>query len=127
MNILILDIKKENPFEKMEFWLDLKIDGKKFLDNSNAAVFDELENSLNGNGEFLIFTCNCGIADCAGWKKITVKHEIGKVIWSFKYGNENFIFEFDFASYRNEIEKIRLEINQNKIKLQPDLIMDPEP
>ncbi|MCA6423652.1 MAG: hypothetical protein IM568_12690 [Flavobacterium sp.] len=126
MNILKLDVKKEKTFEKEEMWLDLKIDEKKFLDNSSAAVFEELENSLDGNGEFLIFTCNCGVADCAGWKKVIVKHETGNVIWTFEYGSK-YLFEFDFKSYRNEIEKVRIEINKNKIKLQPDFIMDPEP
>jgi len=130
MNILELDTKVELNGTEKEFWLNLKIDGEEFLkridSDLNAAIFDELENSLNGDNHYLIFTCACGIADCGGWEKTHVKHLMGKTIWTFEYCDEKYNFEFDSQFYKGEIERMRFELNKNKLKLKPDFIMDPE-
>lgn len=125
MNILGLNIQEVISLGKRKYWLILKIDGKPFLDKSNTTVFNELENSLNKNGDFLIFTCSCGIADCGGWEKVKVDHIDEKVIWTFKH-NFDFTFEFDLISYKSEIEKVRSEIVKNKIVLEPEFVLYPE-
>ena len=120
MNILELDIKEEFNGEEKEFWLNLKIDGEEFLkriDNDlNAAVFEELENSLKGDEDYLIFTCSCGIADCGGWEKVNVKHQDGKTIWFFEYKNVKYSFEFDTQFYQGEITRMKFEMNLSKFK-----------
>lgn len=130
MNRLDLDIKEVLNGTQKELWLNLKIDGEEFLKKMdrdlNAAVFEELEDSINGNDDYLIFTCACGIADCGGWKKVEVRHEIGKTIWTFEYDDEKFNFEFETEFYRGEIERMRFELNKSKLKLEPHFIVDPE-
>lgn len=130
MNLLELDTKEEISSNKKEFWLNLKIDGEEFLkridSNLNAAIFEELENSLIGDNNYLIFTCSCGVADCGGWNKINVKHENQKIIWKFDYNDQKYFFEFNTLFYKDEIERMRFEINKNKLTLQPEFIMDPE-
>lgn len=130
MNILELDIKEEFNGEEKEFWLNLKIDGEEFLkriDNDlNAAVFEELENSIKGDEDYLIFTCSCGIADCGGWEKVNVRHHDGKTIWFFEYKNVKYSFEFDTQFYQGEIARMKFEMNLSKFKFKPEFIIFPE-
>ena len=130
MNLLELGIKEELNGNEKEFWLNLKIDGEEFLkridSDLNAAIFEELENSLNGDNEYLIFTCACGIADCGGWKKTYVKHLLEKTTWTFEYNDVKYNFEFDPQFYKGEIERMRFELNKSKLKLKPEFIIDPE-
>ncbi|RXR22625.1 hypothetical protein [Flavobacterium stagni] len=130
MNSLELDIKEELNGNEIEFWLNLKIDGEEFLKridkDLNAAIFEELENSLKGDNEYLIFTCECGVADCGGWKKTKVKHLEGKTTWIFDYNDVKYNFEFDAQLYKNEIDRMRIELNKSKLKLKPEFILDPE-
>lgn len=130
MNILELDIKEEFYGNEKEFRLNLKIDGKEFLkcidSDLNAAIFEELEDSLNEDNDYLIFTCSCGVADCGGWEKIQVKHVMGKTIWTFEYSDEKYYFEFDSQFYKREIERMRFKLDKTKLKLQPEYIIDPE-
>lgn len=130
MNLLELDIKEKHIGKNKEYWLNLKIDGDEFLNrinsNLNIAVFDELERSLIEDNAYLIFTCSCGIADCGGWKKVQVNHIDKKIIWKFRYGVSDYFFEFDALFYIGEVERMRFELNNKKLKLQPEFIMPPE-
>ncbi len=126
MNVLELDIKNiEN-----EYWLELSIDSTEFLKNidpeSNAVSFEELVNSLNGNGEYLIFTCSCGVADCGGWQEVKVSHHDQKIKWEFEYAQQHYMFEFVNSFYKGEIERMRFEIDRKGIQLEPKFIIKPE-
>jgi hypothetical protein len=130
MNSIELDIKEKFEINERELWLNVKIDGEEFLrridNNLNAAIFEEIENSLTGNGEYLIFTCSCGVADCGGWKKVKIVHLQSKITWTFDYDDFQYYFEFDTQNYNSEIVKMRLKITENQLRFQPEFIMDPE-
>lgn len=130
MNLLELEIKEDIESSLNDFWLKLNIDGSEFLDrfdtSINAVFFEELVNSLQGNGAYLIFTCSCGIADCGGWDKIDVKHVEDKVLWKFDYANQHFQFEFDQLYYKGEIERMQFELNLQKTVLEPKYVIEPE-
>ncbi|MBA3683362.1 MAG: hypothetical protein H0W73_19685 [Bacteroidetes bacterium] len=128
MNTLSLDIGTEADSEKPT--LLLYIDGNEFreilLDNSNAVFFYNLVESLNGTGEYLIFTCVCGVADCGGWDKVKVTHNDNKIIWVFSFNEKQHIFIFSLDIYKNEIYKMQERIDTKKTILQPQFATDPE-
>jgi len=126
MNTIELDIKKDGG----EYCLKLIIDSNEFLNNIdvdlNAIVLDELNESLKGDGAYLIFTCSCGVADCGGWDKVQVKYEEDSVKWKFAYNERKYEFEFEHMFYKGEIERILFEVEKRKIKLSPQYITHPE-
>jgi len=130
VNSFELGISDFKNLDETEFRLIVKIDGQEFLsllnNDSDAIILTELEKSLTGKGEYLIFICSCGIADCGGWEKVKVEHLNGKIVWDFEFDDKDFNFEFEFNQYKNEIERIRFEVNQKKLKLSPQFIIYPE-
>lgn len=126
MNLLQLDIKQD----EQDYYLKLLIDDKEFLeaidDELNVAIFTELERSSYGNGEYLMFNCSCGVADCGGWDKIKVSHNDGIVSWNFEYDDKNYDIKFDLNFYRGEIERFKFELDRRKLILQPEHIIEPE-
>lgn len=128
MNKLTLDIGTET--DSNDPTLLLFIDGIEFRkiisDNSNAAVFYTLVNSSKETGDYLIFTCVCGVADCSGWDKVQVVHNDRKVTWTFSFDNKQHIFTFAIDNYKDEISKIQQQIDAKKIILQPQFTTDPE-
>lgn len=94
----------------------------------SLLVFEELEKSMKGSGEFLIFTSVSGIADSGGWQYIEVKHNNSSVLWNFQRDNENFIFTFDKTLYIQEISKIKMELSKldKTITLEPSYVIFPE-
>lgn len=128
MNELTLDIGTET--DSNDPTLLLYIDGTEFrriiLDNSNAAFFPNLADSANESGDYLILTCECGIADCGGWDKVHVVHKDNVISWTFSFNNKQFEFQFDKANYDTEIQKMQTRIDTEKIILQPQFATDPE-
>jgi hypothetical protein len=96
--------------------------------NDALVVLDELKNSLNGNGKYLIFTDASGIADDGGWVGVDVKYDEKFVYWDFFVGDEKFKLTFDSDSYRSEIEKILVRIANlpSEIELEPSQVVFPE-
>tara|TARA_B100000674_G_C37826030_1_gene908138 strand:- start:44 stop:463 length:420 start_codon:yes stop_codon:yes gene_type:complete len=126
LNTLELDIKTEDK----ENYLVVKIDGEDFLnkiapDNTQASFFPALLESSNKNGDFLIFTCSCGIADCGGWELIKVKHNNQETTWTFNY-EKDFQFSFDTEMYKGEIKRLEFELKNKNITLQPEHVIEPE-
>lgn len=127
MNLLELDIREEPEDLKKTYWIKLKVDGVElFMDRSDAVYFEELYKSSKSSGEFLIFTCSCGVADCGGWEKINVTQSNGKVNWSFRRCQKNIQLEFDTLFYVGEIERLKFEIDLKKIVLEPQGVIFPE-
>ncbi len=128
MNKLTLDIG--HTTDTNEPTLLLYIDGTEFrriiLDNSNAAFFPNLADSAKESGDYLILTCECGVADCGGWDKVHVVHSDNTISWTFTYNDKNFSFQFGKNNYADEIRKIQARIDSEKLVLQPQFAADPE-
>ena len=128
MNKLTLDIGQTS--DTNEPTLLLYIDGTEFrriiLDNSNAAFFPNLADSAVESGDYLILTCECGVADCGGWDKINVVHNDNKVTWSFNFNDKQHVFTFSVDNYKDEIAKMQQRIDKEKIILQPQFAIDSE-
>jgi hypothetical protein len=123
MNKLTLDIGRT---DENELTLLLYIDDTEFrriiLDNSNAAFFPNLADSLKGSGDYLILTCECGVADCGGWDKVHVIHD-GNTI---SFNDKEFNFKFDKNNYADEVQKMQTRIDAGDLVLQPQFATDPE-
>ncbi|MCE3229306.1 MAG: hypothetical protein K0S32_3857 [Bacteroidetes bacterium] len=126
-NRLTLDL---GHFAENGLTLLLYIDGVEFrrilFDESNAAVFPNLLESLKRSGDYLIFTCSCGIADCGGWEKIKVVHNNNMVTWTFNYARQEHIYKFKLDNYKTEIQRIQKRIESEKLELEPKNVIGPE-
>jgi hypothetical protein len=108
MNSFKLNIKNDGNPGVPEYYIKLKVDGDEFLkqidEDFNVVFFEELVESGQDSGKFLIFTCSCGSVDFGGCDYVKVSHESDKIIWDFNY-EKAFHFEFNIDSYKKEIEK----------------------
>lgn len=122
MNELTLDITDAN--DTHEATLLLYIDSKVFLgtvtNHGSAAFFPGLADSAKESGSYLIFTCECGVAGCAGWDKVQVTHTGDTISWTGSYNKAAFSFVFDKHSYVTEVQKMQTRIDTEKIILQPE-------
>ena len=129
MNSFELDIKDNRNPVNPEYYLHLKIDGDDFLkqidEEFNAVVFKALQKSTVHSGQYLIFTCWCGVADCGGWDYVKVTHESEKITWDFYY-EQNFHFEFPIDHYKAEIARIEFERGNRELTLEPNNVIEPE-
>jgi len=96
--------------------------------SSSVLVFDELNKSKISNGQYLIFTCTCGVADDAGWDLINVEKLNDVIIWKFERDNENIIYIFSYSEYCDKINLIMENIKKlgNSIILEPNIVVFPE-
>jgi hypothetical protein len=67
--------------------LEIRINGvKPYSEMSDIIDIDALLKSLETDGEYYIFSCNCGIPKCSGWiNGISVEHKEQTIVWT----NEN--------------------------------------
>jgi len=88
MNILELAIEKDKV-EKNHVHILMYIDNGYFLsilgEEVNSVFFEELLASTQETGDYLIFTCSCGVTDCGGWERINVTHDEIAIKWNLLY------------------------------------------
>ena len=98
--ITYLDIK--TYINSLEFFPDLSID-----------IF-ALDASLKDSGEYSLFTCGCGVAECAGiWENPNVKIEEDKIIWNI-YQPEAHTFIFDKNELITSINNLKKNLLKEK-------------
>lgn len=112
-----------------ETFIDLTIDGVAIENISNLAggtiFWPELKRSIIGSGEYLIFTCYCGIADDAGWNLIAVEHNRSTVSWTIKrHKVEHYVFPK--SSYVEGILECERRLNLGKYPLAVESAFFPE-
>jgi len=89
--------------------LEILINGKKPYAESDIIDVNIFLESLKSDGEYFIFSCNCGIPECSDWiKGINVKHNQNNVIW--KNGNSNDTWLLDKNQIENDLNGIRSEV-----------------
>ena len=84
-------------------------------------VPSELCKSSLQTGEYLLFTCACGVADDARWIKIKLTHSEAIVQWDFLRGKP-YCFKFSKENYLKEIQII----NKKSYTFIPKEIIFPE-
>ena len=125
MNLLELAVEEDKD-EQNHMFILMKIDGNDFLSilgkDLNSVFFTELLASSKKPGDYLIFTCSCGIADCGGWERVNVIHNENSIKWNFNYNEIDYQFEFETLYYKGEIERIEFELK----KLAENVVLDPK-
>lgn len=106
-------------------WIDgMDLDDLEDFKDS-LIYFNELEKSKNVSGNYLIFTCACGIAEDGGWEGVFVKHEENAIQWVIDIGRKIYRYTFDKNEYCDEIESLRNIINMTHLPLEPTQVIFP--
>jgi hypothetical protein len=73
-----------HPYWPDGVWIALYVDGRELTSRDWPSVVDlaQLQASVHEDGEFFIFTCECGEAECAGIEEpVTVTRDAEGVRW----------------------------------------------
>ncbi|MCP3926223.1 MAG: hypothetical protein GY714_26965 [Desulfobacterales bacterium] len=112
-----------------KIFIEIQIDELHFKEmnafEGGAIYFHELKKSAKKTGEYLIFTCICGIADDAGWDKINVVHSKNEIYWEFER-NGSQKFKFDRIEYIEQVIKCEKLLNLSKFYLAIENVVFPE-
>jgi hypothetical protein len=139
MNTLSLYLEQvtgENSLEKdgIQFrevaLIKMIIDGEYFDENEpfkdSLIFFDELEESAKKSGNYLIFTCACGIAEDGGWEGVRVTINDLNVVWELDAGMANLRYELARAEYESEIKSVKDMLEENLLPVAPVSVIFPE-
>jgi hypothetical protein len=90
--------------------LEIRINGiKPYAEISDIINVDTFLKSLETDGEYFIFSCNCGIPECNGWTKgINVEHREQTILWTNENTKEVWIF--DKSTIEKDLVAIRKEV-----------------
>jgi hypothetical protein len=92
----------------------------------SLVYFDELERSVESSGNYLIFTCACGVAEDGGWEGVKVEVTESTVSWELEAGAEVLRFTFERKAYVSEIESVRKVLQSSSLPLEPGAVVFPE-
>lgn len=139
MNILALPIEivgasNVKDIDGIQFsscaFVQIEVDGDALLEREDfrgsSVYFEELKKSVLGSGQFLIFTCACGIADDGGWTRVDVEHKSGTVSWAFERAGQ-IRFVFALPQYTAAIQSCRaaLEAVPTSFVIEPQHVVFP--
>ena len=116
--ILVSEIAQ--GFAKKQIAIECKINSLKIATWKNLPIdFPSLMESAKISGEYYIWTCSCGIPECANITKgIDVLHDGAKIKWSNNsYPLKKRNLEFDKEEYCNAIKNLRIDIKKLHYKL----------
>jgi hypothetical protein len=118
-------------FEKAMF-VRIIIDGIDILSEDKyadmAIVAEELRKSAESDGEFLIFTSICGVADDVGMNMVKVEHGDGAISWDFDINDVTQNYCFDKIAYLKSISELMDSIEKKRklYDLEPKYVTFPE-
>jgi len=93
----------------MQGQLDILINGAKPYFESDIINTEILLKSLESDGEYFIFSCNCGVPECSGWiKEINVTHQGKKIKWMDT--NTDRVWYLDREKIESDLKNIREEV-----------------
>ncbi|NHZ36003.1 hypothetical protein [Massilia rubra] len=106
------------------------IDAKDMLEEADfdgaLVCFDELKHSLSGRGNYLVFTCACGIADDGGWESVAVDMTDSTVNWTMQAGSRALNYCFDRTVYVAEIAALGKKLASSALPLEPGQVVFPD-
>ncbi len=126
-NILIKDGINFNNIEVIK----ILIDGEDIEEDkhfSDAMIYwRDLSLSYHKTGQYLIFTCACGIADDGGWEGVYVTVDDKHIRWELEVGNKIYAYKFDKEQYISEIKSVKDFLKSNAVlTLEPRTVVYPE-
>lgn len=97
------------------------------VDFDGALIcFDELTHSMLGRGNYLIFTCACGIAEDGGWEGVAVEMTETTVSWHVEAATRALDYCFDRTGYASAIEAVAKRLAINALPLEPRGVVFPD-
>lgn len=118
------EIIKPVRYEGIQFssctFIEILIDGVSITEigdfESGVVVWEQLKESTRAPGEYLLFTCYCGIPEDAGWDYIYVEHISDKIVWELdRAGHRR--FEFDMVELKEQIKSCEVQLNLKQYPL----------
>lgn len=91
----------------------------------SLIVLEELVASKKCTGNYLIFTCACGIAEDGGWDGVRVFIGDDFVRWQFEVGVKILSYVFDRCQYNTEIDSISEQMKHCTLSLEPTSVIFP--
>lgn len=93
--------------------INLRFDGKTPYEEDDIIEYDTLLESVKADGCYMIFSCSCGIPECAGrYNGIKVSHFDNKIEWIDLDTDKRWIF--DKNSLINQLNTVRKEARDYK-------------
>jgi len=131
---VISNVVSEASLGRTELCLQLKINGQVIANGHSYPINPiELLKAKDESGSYEIWTCNCGIAECAGIStNVNVTHEKNTIKWQWTdmpFAKDS-LYVFDLQEYQTDInlawkkfKEIAREYKKNKIEF--DIYPDP--
>lgn len=124
MNTIHLRLKAQPEIDSDYLTVKVSIDGVPVFDEYPVDVV-ELVRSANQDGEFLILTCGCGVAECAAIKRgIEVHHAHNNVFWHVLAPRPERRFVFARMAYDQAIQRL-LKQGQKTLAYRRDVGLRP--
>jgi hypothetical protein len=103
------EYKFGGSFVDRSLWTEILVDDELLLDFEGlwlAVDLGQLTLSLQGDGEFFILTCTCGVADCAGLTTgVQVYRDAENVHWVVREPGPTRTLVFDGEAYPKAIKQ----------------------
>jgi hypothetical protein len=109
-------------------FIKLMVDGVDQISETKdkgVVVWDELKRTKNDSGDFLIFTCACGVADDGGFDLVTVDRGQEIVRWFFN-DDTKIVWEFTKVDYDLKLSKLNSQIERHTVNLEPRNVIFPD-
>lgn len=102
------------------------VESSAHLGDEVLVYFDELEKSVGASGNYLIFTCVCGMAEDGGWDGVKVVLSEGVVTWELEVGGRVLLFSFNRDEYVSEIRSARAMLDTTALPVEPQKVGFPK-
>jgi hypothetical protein len=90
----------KEPFARVQIWVDGLQVGK-----GNAINFTALLNASLSSGRHFVFTCQCGVAGCAGIEDgVEVEVDGAWVRWTLRFPQSTDLFDGDIGHWRRAVK-----------------------
>lgn len=90
--------------------VEILINGIKPYNEGDIIDSEILFKSLKNEGDFFIFSCNCGVPECVGWTKgINVTHQTYNTIWTDMDNEKK--WTFDKAKMESDIQDLKKKVH----------------
>nr|WP_321227707.1 hypothetical protein [uncultured Psychroserpens sp.] len=101
--------------------MEIRINGEKPYSDSDIVDVDVFLESLKSNGEYYLFSCNCGVPQCSGWiKGVHVEHQENTIVWTNLNTNKKWFIEKtkiekDLSIFRKEVQNYKKFFFEKKV------------
>ena len=101
--------------------MEIRINGEKPYSDSDILDVDVFLESLKSNGEYYLFSCNCGVPECSGWiKGVNVEHQENTIVWTNLNTNKKWFIEKtkiekDLSIFRKEVKNYKKFFFEKKV------------